>query len=658
MSVFFKKILVANRGEIACRIIKTAHNMGIKVVAIYSDADKYAKHVRMADEAVHIGPPQSAQSYLLIDKIIDAAKLTSAEAIHPGYGFLSENAEFVGAVEAAGLIFIGPDAHAIEMMGDKITSKKIAEEAGVSVVPGSKGAIGNIEEARSESRRIGYPIMIKASSGGGGKGMRIVEREEDLKSAMHAAMNEARSAFGDDRVFIEKFITQPRHIEIQVLADTYGNVIFFGERECSIQRRHQKVIEEAPSSLLSPKTRQRMGKQAISLAKAVNYRSAGTVEFIVGADEDFYFLEMNTRLQVEHPVTELVYNIDLVSLMIEISAGQKLATKQDDIKANGWAMEARIYAEDSQKGFLPSIGQLLEYKEPILEKIRIDSGVQEGSHITMFYDPMIAKIVSYGADRTSCITNLIKALDHYKISGVETNISFLSAILLDKDFKSGDITTNFIEDKFGGKFAPLTPDAELEKKFLALSAAILMPVIYQSYPAKTNAAINILKISHGDYFLTDWQNYEGTHVVTIGGIQYEVTGQVTKSMTLFTGQINGEDMPVKVERDYNKVKLAAGPYSITVSILPAIAENLVEFMPEPNLLSGNLNVIAPMPGMLTKLFVSEGDQLFSGQEVAIIEAMKMENSLRCEIDCMVKSVHVREGDLLNVDDLILSLTEK
>ena len=407
MNVNFKKILVANRGEIACRIIRTAHDMGIKVVAVYSDADKYAKHVRMADEAIHIGPSPSSQSYLIIEKIINAAKLTSAEAIHPGYGFLSENAEFVTAVEAAGLIFIGPAAHAIEMMGDKITSKKIAQEAGVSVVPGSKGAISDIQKAKAECMKIGYPVMVKASSGGGGKGMRVVEREEDLELSMQAAMNEARSSFGDDRVFIEKFVQQPRHIEIQIIADAYGDVVFLGERECSIQRRHQKVIEEAPSCLLSKETRMAMGQQAISLAKAVNYRSAGTVEFIVGADEDFYFLEMNTRLQVEHPVTELVHDVDLVSLMIKIAAGEKLGIKQNDIKADGWAIEARIYAEDSKRGFLPSIGQLVEYKEPCLEKIRIDSGVQEGNHITMFYDPMLAKIISYGADRTECILSLI-----------------------------------------------------------------------------------------------------------------------------------------------------------------------------------------------------------------------------------------------------------
>ena len=658
MNVNFKKILVANRGEIACRIIRTAHDMGIKAVAVYSDADKYAKHVRMADEAIYIGPSPTSQSYLRIEKIIDAAKLTSVEAIHPGYGFLSENAEFVSAVEAAGIIFIGPTVHAIEMMGDKITSKKIAQEAGVSVVPGSKGAISDIQKAKAECMKIGYPVMVKASSGGGGKGMRVVEREEELQLSIQAAMNEARSSFGDDRVFIEKFVQQPRHIEIQIIADAYGNVIFLGERECSIQRRHQKVIEEAPSCLLSQETRMAMGQQAISLAKAVNYRSAGTVEFIVGADEDFYFLEMNTRLQVEHPVTELVYDVDLVSLMIKIAAGEKLGIKQSDIKADGWAIEARVYAEDSERGFLPSIGQLVEYKEPGLEKIRIDSGVQEGNHITMFYDPMVAKIISYGADRTEGIANLSKALNHYKISGVETNIQFLSAILMDENFQSGDITTNFIEEKFGGKFVPLTPHLELKKKLLALSAAILMPVFYQSYPEKQNKGQNILQISHEEYFLADWNYFEGTHIITIDNVQYEVTGQVTKSMSLFTGQVDGEDLTVKVSRVFNKIKLVHGPYAIEVNILPSKAYDVIAFMPAPNLFAGALKVLAPMPGMLTKLLVSEGDILFSGQQVAIIEAMKMENSLRCEIDCIVDRIHVTEGDLLNVDDLILSLSEK
>ena len=673
MSLVFKKILVANRGEIACRIIRTAHDMGVKVVAIYSDSDKHAKHVRMADEAVHVGQSPSAQSYLLIDKIIEVAKQTSSQAIHPGYGFLSENAEFVRAVEAAGIVFIGPDAHAMEMMGDKITSKKLAEEAGVSIVPGSKGAVTDISEAQAESARIGYPVMIKASSGGGGKGMRVVGDEAELQSAMQAAMNEARSSFGDDRVFIEKFVQQPRHIEIQILADTHGNIIFLGERECSIQRRHQKVIEEAPSCLLSQKTRQAMGQQAIALARAVNYRSAGTVEFIVGADEDFYFLEMNTRLQVEHPVTELVHDVDLVSLMIKLAAGERLELTQEEVKAHGWAVEARIYAEDSTRGFLPSIGQLRRYVEPEIEAIRIDSGVVEGSHIAMFYDPMIAKIIAYGKDRQTAISELSHALDRYQINGVETNIQFLNAILSDKDFIAGDITTAFIDEKFDGKFVPLEPVGEMRTLLIALAAGIMPQFVKQKNSEQQGKSSYLLLVQDEEDYLFDWQMVEGDAVVTIDEAQYTISGSVHKSMSIFTGSIftgsissgnsvtgdmSEHQLAVKIERDYHHLRLTTASFQLRARLLPAIAQNVIEYMPEQSALSGLLKVSAPMPGLLTKLLVSEGDTLFSGQEVAIMEAMKMENSLRCEIDCVVGVIHASEGDLLNVDDLIITLKEK
>ena len=655
MSAVFSKILVANRGEIACRIIKTAHNMGIKVVAIYSDADKYAKHVSMADEAVYIGPSPSAQSYLLIDKIIEVAKQTSAEAIHPGYGFLSEKAEFVRSVEAAGIVFIGPDAHAIEMMGDKITSKKLAQKAGVSIVPGSKGAVTDVAKAKLESNRIGYPVMIKASSGGGGKGMRVVANETELEAAMQAAMNEARSSFGDDRVFIEKFVQQPRHIEIQILADSFGNIIFLGERECSIQRRHQKVIEEAPSSLLSSKTREAMGQQAISLARAVNYRSAGTVEFIVGANEDFYFLEMNTRLQVEHPVTELVHDVDLVSLMIKIAAGERLSLTQEQVKARGWAMEARIYAEDSPRGFLPSIGQLRKYVEPDLKEIRIDSGVLEGSHITMFYDPMISKIIAFGKDRGAAIKALSSALDVYQISGVETNIQFLNAILSDEDFKSGDITTAFIDEKFDGKFVPREPSGDLRDLMLALAAAISPLLIGEGDTKQKIPVSHLLLIEASQAYPFTWHMIDNHPIVTHNGKKYVIDGPISKSMNLFVGTINTQQLAIKIERDYHQLKLSAGAFQLNVALLPALAEILIQYMPEKVANSGGLKISAPMPGMLTKLLVSEGDILFAGQEVAIMEAMKMENSLRCDMDSIVEKVHVSEGDLLNVDDLILTL---
>jgi propionyl-CoA carboxylase alpha chain len=493
--------------------------------------------------------------------------------------------------------------------------------------------------------------------------MRVVGDEAELQSAIQAAMNEARSSFGDDRVFIEKFVQQPRHIEIQILADTHGNIIFLGERECSIQRRHQKVIEEAPSCLLSQKTRQAMGQQAIALARAVNYRSAGTVEFIVGADEDFYFLEMNTRLQVEHPVTELVHDVDLVSLMIKIAAGERLELTQEEVKAHGWAVEARIYAEDSTRGFLPSIGQLRRYVEPEIEAIRIDSGVVEGSHIAMFYDPMIAKIIAYGKDRQTAISELSHALDRYQINGVETNIQFLNAILSDKDFIAGDITTAFIDEKFDGKFVPLEPVGEMRTLLIALAAGIMPQFVKQKNSQQQGKSSYLLLVKDEEDYLFDWQMVEGDAVVTIDEAQYTISGSVHKSMSIFTGSIvsgdmSGRQLAVKIERDYHHLRLTTASYQLRARLLPAIAQNVIEYMPEQSALTGLLKVSAPMPGLLTKLLVSEGDTLFSGQEVAIMEAMKMENSLRCEIDCVVGVIHASEGDLLNVDDLIITLKEK
>ena len=458
----FSKILIANRGEIACRIMRTAKLMGISTVAVYSDADAGTPHVTMADEAVNIGPAPSAQSYLRGDAIIEAAKSTGAEAIHPGFGFLSENAEFVAAVEAAGLAFIGPGTEAIRVMGDKIESKALAKKAGVSTVPGTEGEVADVDVALKAAADIGYPVMVKASAGGGGKGMRVIESADDLADGMRAAMSEAQTAFGDSRVFIEKFVVQPRHIEIQLIADQHGNIVYVGERECSIQRRHQKVIEEAPSPFISAETRAAMGQQAVELARAVNYRSAGTVEFIVGADQDFYFLEMNTRLQVEHPVTEMVYGLDLVEKMIRVAAGEELGLTQDDIVAKGWAIEARVYAEDPSRGFLPSIGQLVRYREPAGEGVRVDSGVEEGGEISMYYDPMIAKLVAYAPDRDAAIDRLHLALDHYEIDGIACNRQFLSAVLENEAFRSGKLTTGFIAEEFDGDFvaeAPIADDA-------------------------------------------------------------------------------------------------------------------------------------------------------------------------------------------------------
>ena len=469
----FKKILIANRGEIACRIMRTARRMGIATVAVYSDADAGTPHVMMADEAVHIGGAASADSYLRGERIIAAAKETGAEAIHPGFGFLSENAGFVAEVEAAGLVFIGPGTKAIAVMGDKIESKALAKSAGVSTVPGTEGEVDDVEVGLKAAAVIGYPGMVKASAGGGGKGMRVIESADDLPDGMRAAMSEAQTAFGDSRVFIEKFVVQPRHIEIQLLADQHGNIVYVGERECSIQRRHQKVVEEAPSPFISPETRAAMGGQAVELAGAVGYRSAGTVEFIVGADQDFYFLEMNTRLQVEHPVTEMVYGLDLVEKMIRIAAGEELGLTQDDIKADGWAVEARVYAEDPARGFLPSIGQLVRYREPAGEGVRVDSGVDEGGEISMYYDPMIAKLVAHAPTREAAIDRLHLALDHYEIDGIVSNRQFLSAVLENESFRSGDLTTGFIDAEFEGDFVAGLPSESAVARLVALGTAIV-----------------------------------------------------------------------------------------------------------------------------------------------------------------------------------------
>ena len=550
----FKKILIANRGEIACRIMATAQKMKIKTVAVYSDADANAPHVQLADEAVHIGAAPSKESYLLGDVIIQAALDSGAEAIHPGYGFLSENAGFVEAVKKAGLSFIGPDVRAISVMGDKIESKALAQSAGVSCVPGTDGAVSDVAAAMKAAAVIGYPVMVKASAGGGGKGMRVVQSEAELPEAMRAAMTEAANAFGDDRVFIEKFVVSPRHIEIQVLGDTHGHVIYLGERECSVQRRHQKVIEEAPSSFISEATRKAMGEQAVELAKAVDYVSAGTVEFIVGADQDFYFLEMNTRLQVEHPVTEQVYGLDLVEQMIRIAAGEALSLKQADITAKGWSIEARLYAEDSARGFLPSTGQLLRYSEPQGKGIRADSGVCEGGMISMFYDPMIAKLIASAPTRAEAIDSLRLALDHYQIAGVATNRQFLSAILDDTDFRAGNITTGFIAEKYGDAFAPFVPAAEAAEKLMALATAFHARAQTRLQEEGHADRDFVLVCRSGDEaempVMASWcAGIEGDQV-TINKNSYHLTGTLDqplhRSGILFDGTINEQPTAVQI----------------------------------------------------------------------------------------------------------------
>ena len=659
----FKKILIANRGEIACRIMATAQKMKIKTVAVYSDADANAPHVQLADEAVHIGAAPSKESYLLGDVIIQAALDSGAEAIHPGYGFLSENAGFVEAVKKAGLSFIGPDVRAISVMGDKIESKALAQSAGVSCVPGTDGAVSDVAAAMKAAAVIGYPVMVKASAGGGGKGMRVVQSEAELPEAMRAAMTEAANAFGDDRVFIEKFVVSPRHIEIQVLGDTHGHVIYLGERECSVQRRHQKVIEEAPSSFISEATRKAMGEQAVELAKAVDYVSAGTVEFIVGANQDFYFLEMNTRLQVEHPVTEQVYGLDLVEQMIRIAAGEALSLKQADITAKGWSIEARLYAEDSARGFLPSTGQLLRYSEPQGKGIRADSGVCEGGMISMFYDPMIAKLIASAPTRAEAIDSLRLALDHYQIAGVATNRQFLSAILDDTDFRAGNITTGFIAEKYGDAFAPFVPAAEAAEKLMALATAFHARAQTRLQEEGHADRDFVLVCRSGDEaempVMASWcAGIEGDQV-TINKNSYHLTGTLDqplhRSGILFDGTINEQPTAVQIVPENHTYHISCGADSLTVEIYPARAADLLAYMPPPQSGAGQDKVCAPMPGLLTRLMVEVGDVIEAGQNVAVIEAMKMENTLAAQIRGTVLEISANTGDNLNVDDVILTL---
>ena len=651
----FSKILIANRGEIACRIMRTAKRMGIATVAVYSDADAGTPHMQMADEAVHIGPAASAESYLRADKIIAAAKDTGAEAIHPGFGFLSENAAFVEAVEAAGLAFIGPGTHAIRVMGDKIESKALAEKAGVSVVPGTPGAVEDVDEALKAAGEIGFPVMVKASAGGGGKGMRVIESAADLADGMRAAMSEAQTAFGDSRVFIEKFVTQPRHIEIQLIADQHGNIVYAGERECSIQRRHQKVVEEAPSPFISPETRAAMGQQAVGLARAVDYRSAGTVEFIVGADQDFYFLEMNTRLQVEHPVTEMVYGLDLVETMIRVAAGEKLDLTQDDIKPNGWAIEARVYAEDPARGFLPSIGQLTRYREPVGEGVRVDSGVAEGGEISMYYDPMIAKLVTHAPTRDEAIDRLHLALDHYEIDGITSNRQFLSAVLENSAFKAGNLTTGFIAAEFDGDFVADAPAGTAANDLVALGAAIAALQIEERNPGSPDRIFIIIDQTGRRYDVEVEAVTNREAMVVVDGRHHALFGRLRRPIGLFDGTINEEPVAVQVRGAGHDIALTRGSHRLAAKILPARFGPMLSLMPPATDGAGADEIVAPMPGQITRILVEVGDEVQAGQDVAIIEAMKMENILTSEARGKVTSIEVGIGDNLNVDDLILSL---
>ncbi|WP_105385263.1 acetyl-CoA carboxylase biotin carboxylase subunit [Neorhizobium alkalisoli] len=644
------KILVANRGEIACRVIKTARKMGIKTVAVYSDADAEALHVRMADEAVHIGPAPSSQSYIVIDKILEAIRTTGADAVHPGYGFLSENAAFAQALEKAGVVFIGPPVKAIQAMGDKITSKKIAAEAGVSTVPGHMGLIEDAEEAVKISASIGYPVMIKASAGGGGKGMRIAWNDAEAREGFQSSRNEAKNSFGDDRIFIEKFVDQPRHIEIQVLGDQHGTTLYLGERECSIQRRNQKVIEEAPSPFLDAETRRAMGEQAVALAKAVGYFSAGTVEFIVDGARNFYFLEMNTRLQVEHPVTELVTGIDLVEQMIRVASGEKLSFGQDDVKLNGWAIESRLYAEDPYRNFLPSIGRLTRYRPPAEGRqddgtvVRNDTGVFEGGEISMYYDPMIAKLCTWAPDRLTAIDAMGKALDDFEVDGIGHNLPFLSAVMDHDRFRSGKITTAFIAEEFPEGFSGVHPDEAAARKLAAIG--VLVHQALQERAVQISGTIG----NHRRVIGKDW-------VVTLAG--FEEGTQLSVASGWLPGQsharfhVGGETMGVKVNLIGSAVRLRWRGMDVTARVRsPRVAE-LARLMPKKLPPDTSKMLLCPMPGVITSVSVKAGDAVEAGQTLATVEAMKMENVLKAERRGIVKHVAASQGQSLAVDELIM-----
>ncbi len=657
----FKKILIANRGEIACRVIRTARRMGIKTVAVYSDADADALHRRAADEAVRIGPPPAAESYLRIDRILEACRTTGAEAVHPGYGFLSEKAEFAAALAKAGIVFIGPDTHAIAAMGDKIESKKLAKAAGVSAVPGYLDVIPDAEAAVRIAREIGYPVMIKASAGGGGKGMRVARTDAEARDGFRSASNEARSSFADDRVFLEKYIEEPRHIEIQVLGDAHGHVIYLGERECSIQRRHQKVIEEAPSPFLDAGTREAMGEQAVALAKAVRYRSAGTVEFIVDKQRNFYFLEMNTRLQVEHPVTELVTGLDLVERMIRVAAGQKLTLRQSEIALKGWAIEARVYAEDPLRNFLPSIGRLTRYLPPQGEGVRVDTGVFEGAEISIYYDPMIAKLVGYGPSRAEATRRLGEALNAYYIRGLSHNVAFLAAVLRKERFAAGRLSTNFIAEEFPQGFAgvEITPEA--------MADAITAAAAVQRITAESEARISGQLEGHGRVVPEDWivcvgeaqhrvsaAREDGTIAVTDaeGGCRLVAT-RWQPGEPLFRGMIDTTPVIFQVDRDGIGFRLTRDGATIAVKVLPPRAAELLTQMPAKQPPDLSRFLLSPMPGLLVSIAVAEGEEVKAGEELAVVEAMKMENVLRAERDGTVAKLRAKPGDSLAVDQVIL-----
>ena len=662
----FEKILIANRGEIACRVIKTARRMGIATVAVYSDADRGALHVKMADQAIHIGPAPAAQSYIVIDRIMAAVRESGAGAVHPGYGFLSENPLFARALETAGVAFIGPPASAIEAMGDKITSKKLAMAAGVSIVPGHMGLIADADEAVRIAGSIGYPVMIKASAGGGGKGMRIAYTDAEAREGFQSSKNEAAASFGDDRIFIEKFVTQPRHIEIQVLGDSHGTCLYLGERECSIQRRNQKVIEEAPSPFLDEATRKAMGEQAVALARAVGYTSAGTVEFIVDSARNFYFLEMNTRLQVEHPVTELVTGIDIVEQMIRVANGEPLPMTQGDIRLTGWAMESRLYAEDPYRSFLPSTGRLTRYRPPVesadaTQAVRNDTGVFEGGEISIHYDPMVAKLCTWAPTRAAAIDGMLAALDSFEVEGIGHNLPFLSAVMGHPRFRAGTITTAFIAEEYPGGFQGVTPDEPTLRRLAAVAAHVKLRK--EARAAQISGAMAhhqrriapdwVVSLGRHTYAVNVVEGPGGTDVSFDDGDSLRVATSWHLGQTLLHGTVGGVDMVVKVNFIRGGARLRYRGADLKIVVRSPRQAELAAMMPQKLPPDTSKLLLCPMPGLLVRVFVVVGDEVQEGQALATVEAMKMENILRAERSGVVGKINAAAGVSLKVDEVIL-----
>ncbi len=663
----FSKVLIANRGEIAVRVIKTCRRLGISTVVVYSDADAGSRAVEMADEAVHIGPSPAAQSYLRMDAIIEAAKATGAQAIHPGFGFLSENAEFARKLAKENIVFIGPNPGAIEAMGDKITSKEMAKNAGVSTVPGHMGLIDDADHAVKIAGEIGYPVMIKASAGGGGKGMRVAYSDQEAREGFQSAKNEAKSSFGDDRIFIEKFVESPRHIEIQVLGDKHGHIIHLGERECSIQRRNQKVIEEAPSPFIDEATRKAMGAQAIALAKAVDYDSAGTVEFIVDKDKNFYFLEMNTRLQVEHPVTEMITGLDLVEQMLRVADGEKLSLNQKAVKFNGWAIECRIYAEDPYRGFLPSIGRLNRCRPPAEGKlegatVRVDSGVEEGDVISLFYDPMIAKLVTHGPDRRTAIDGALAALDRYDIAGIQDNRPFLSALLSQERFRQGRLTTGYIAEEFPDGFSGAELSADQRKLFIAAAGYAHATLLERA--SKISGRINsrtpperekwtaiIERKLHP--FEIDRENGRADIMLETAHDRFMIETDWRPGETLFEARIDGVAVALNLEPQREGYAVSRRGARAHVIIASRRAAELHALLPEKETADAGKTIASPMPGLIVSIDVEAGQEVEAGHPLLVVEAMKMENVIRAERSGVVKSVEVEAGASVAADDVLV-----